>query len=59
MAVNVDEIVSNVTPEPETAGASSAGSAGAPEWHGAAETRQLMARIKVDQKRTAAEGFDD
>ena len=56
MSVNVGEIVSSVTPEPES---SSAGAGGEAEWQRAAQLRELHARIRRDLLRTAAEGFDD
>jgi hypothetical protein len=56
MPVNVDEIVSNVQPEPE---ASAAATPADPEWKRAAEMRQLMACIERDRRRNAADGFDD
>jgi hypothetical protein len=58
MAVNVDEIVSNVIPEPEEqSGASDAGSE--PGWKRAAQIRALHALNVCDRTRTSAEGFDD
>ncbi|HEX3722651.1 MAG TPA: hypothetical protein VHV31_07655 [Nitrolancea sp.] len=56
MPVNVDEIVSNVQPEPEPA---SGGAPTEPEWKQAAQTRRLVACIRRDAQRTAADGFDD
>ena len=58
MAVNVDEIVSSVIPEPEQpTGAAEAGHQ--PGWKTAAQIRALHASIACDRRRTAAEGFDD
>jgi hypothetical protein len=56
MPVNVDEIVSNVQPEPEPA---SGGASDEPEWKQAAQTSRLVACIRRDMQRTAADGFDD
>jgi len=56
MPVHVDEIVSNVFPEPE---ASAQPSADDPEWRRAAAMREMHARQVRDRWRTAAEGFDD
>ncbi len=57
MPVNVDEIVSNVQPEPEPLGGGGAPSD--PEWKQDAQTRRLVACIRRDMQRTAADGFDD
>lgn len=58
MSVNVDEIVSNVIPEPEEhSGNSSAGSE--PGWKKAAQIRAYHALNVWDRTRTSAEGFDD
>jgi hypothetical protein len=56
MPVNVNEIVSNVVPEPEPA---SPGSGGDADWRYAARIREMDARLCRDRWRTAAEGFDD
>jgi hypothetical protein len=56
MAVNVGEIVSNVTPEPEP---QMSGSSSDPDWKRAAQAREMYARLCRDRMRTAAEGFDD
>jgi hypothetical protein len=56
MAVNVDEIVSNVTPEPELP---ATGSSIEPDWRRLSHARELNARVRRDRLRTAAEGFDD
>jgi hypothetical protein len=58
MAVNVDEIVSSVIPEPEqSTGAAEVGHQ--PGWKTAAQMRALHASIACDQRRTVAERFDD
>lgn len=56
MPVNVDEIVSNVQPEPE---APSGSAPVEPEWKQAAQMRRLVACIRRDVQRTAADGYDD
>ncbi len=56
MPVNVDEIVSNVQPEPEPPSESASAE---PEWKQAAQTRRLLACIRRDVQRTAADGYDD
>jgi hypothetical protein len=55
MAVHVDEMVSEVTAESDSP-------AGAPEpaqWEEQAKARELMAQIRRDRWRTAAEAYDD
>jgi hypothetical protein len=56
MPVNVGEIVSNVTTEPEQEGEASGSKQ---EWQRAADVREMIARLHKDRLRTAAEGFDD
>lgn len=56
MAVNIGEILSTVTPEPES---EPTGPNAEPEWRLAAQARELHARLLRDRRRTAAEGFDD
>jgi hypothetical protein len=56
MAVNIGEILSTVTPEPEL---ETPGANAAPEWRMLAEARELHAKLLRDRMRTAAEGFDD
>jgi hypothetical protein len=56
MPVNVGEIVSTVTTEPEQASQSAEPQQ---DWQRAADTRSLIARLHKDRLRTAAEGFDD
>lgn len=57
MAINVDEIVSSVIPEPEQQ--SSGRGTGEPDWKRSAQMRALHALIFRDRMRTSAEGFDD
>lgn len=57
MPVNVDEIVSNIQPEPESDTA--AGAASEPEWRRASDLRSLLVCTRKDRHRTAADGFDD
>ncbi|HJQ69631.1 MAG TPA: hypothetical protein VKA70_11700 [Blastocatellia bacterium] len=56
MAVHVEEMVSDVTAEPEPR---SAGSGEAVSWEELAKARQLQASLARDRRRTAAEGYDD
>jgi hypothetical protein len=58
MAVNVDEIVSSVIPEPEEQGGSSEGGGGE-SWKKVAQFRAFHALNIWDRTRTSAEGFDD
>jgi hypothetical protein len=58
MAVNIDEVISTVTPEPEHP-AGQSGSVGQPPWKMLADARDLHAALVRDRWRTAAEGFDD
>jgi hypothetical protein len=58
MSVNVDEIVSNVIPEPEEQSSASSG-ASEPGWKKAAQIRAYHALNVWDCSRTSAEGFDD
>jgi hypothetical protein len=58
MTVNVDEIVSNVIPEPEEQSGGS-GAATEPGWKKAAQMRAYHALNVWDRIRTSAEGFDD
>ncbi len=55
MPVNIGEMVSSVTPEPED----SSGGGVEAEWQKLAGLRELYARMRRDLRRTAAEGFDD
>ena len=57
MAVNVDEIVSSVIPEPEEQGGSS--DAAGESWKKLAQLRASHAMNVWDRTRTSAEGFDD
>ncbi len=58
MAVNVDEIVSSVIPEPEEQGGGSEGG-GEESWKRVAQFRAFHALNVWDRTRTSAEGFDD
>jgi hypothetical protein len=57
MSVHVDQVTSEVIPEPEAA---TAGEAEAGSWTWADEDRfrALQRRTQVDRARTRAEGFD-
>jgi hypothetical protein len=57
MPVNVNEIVSNVVPEPESTDSQSGGPE--PDWKQAERTREMDTRLFRDRWRTAAEAFDD
>lgn len=56
MAVHVDEMVSEVTAEPEPRGGSSGEIV---EWKEIESVREAQARVACDRWRTAAEGYDD
>lgn len=57
MTVHIDELVSEVSVEPEApARAAPAASEG---WQGLAALRERVRRLEGDGWRTAAEGFDD
>jgi len=58
MSVNVDEIVSNIIPEPEEQSGASSGTS-EPGWKKAAQIRAYHALNVWDRTRTSAEGFDD
>jgi hypothetical protein len=58
MPVNVDNLTTEVVPEPEGPGSVPAGAARRP-WEEAEKMREALARVKRDRGRTAAEGFDD
>lgn len=57
MPILVDEILSEVTTEPEAAPSMAAGPA--PEWQELDRFRAAQARLRADRRRTAAEGYDD
>ena len=56
MGVNVGEMVSDVTVEPE---AQSAGSGETSDWKEIERFRETRARVARDRMRTAAEGYYD
>jgi hypothetical protein len=56
MAVNVGEMVSDVSVEPE---AQSAGPGETPDWKETERFRETRARAACDRMRTAAEGYND
>jgi len=57
MAVHVDEMVSEVTAEPGSAGG---GGASEPvKWEERARVHDAQAQMARDRWRTAAEGYDD
>jgi hypothetical protein len=56
MAVHVDEMVSEVTAEPDPA---EAGASHPANWEEKAATYEAIAQIARDRLRTAAEGYDD
>jgi hypothetical protein len=57
MTVHVDEMVTEVSVEPETAAGPAARAPS--DWQAAARIRERHARLEADAWRTAAEGFDD
>lgn len=57
MSVHVDRVLTEVMPEPEASGASSAAASPAP-WEEADRLRAALAALQVDRLRTRAEGFD-
>ncbi len=57
MAIQVDELVSDVSVEPDPAPGPTSGPA--PEWATLARAREQRRRLLEDALRTAAEGFDD
>jgi hypothetical protein len=57
MTVHVDELVSEVSVEPE--GQVPPAMAGTEEWQALARMREHRARIWREAWRTAAEGYDD
>ena len=56
MAVHINEIVSDVTAEPDQAGGIAGGTA---DWHEVERIRNAQAKLECDRKRTAAEGYND
>jgi hypothetical protein len=56
MTVHVDEMVSEVTAEPD---APAGGAAEATPWEERAKVRELQAQIARDRWRTAADAYDD
>jgi len=58
MPVHIDQLNTEVIPEPE-AGAPSAGSATTEPWAEEERMREVLWRVSRDHARTRAEGFDD
>ena len=56
MAVHVDSLISEVIPEPEPP---AEGNVESTKWEELDQLRGTYARITRDQRRTAAEGFND
>ncbi len=56
MTVHVDSITSEVIPEPEP---SAEGDVESTKWEELERLRGTYSRMARDQRRTAAEGFDD
>ena len=56
MPVQIDEVVSEVTTEPEVPAAAPAQ---VPEWREMERVRGAGAHLRCDRFRTAAEGYDD
>jgi len=59
MPVNVGEVVSTVTPEPEQSGSATGSAESGQEWQRSAAMRDMLAQIHRDRRRTTAEHFDD
>ena len=59
MPVNVDNLTTEVIPEPEGPGSERMAKAASRSWEEAEKLRGALARIKYDRSRTAAENFDD
>jgi len=59
MAVHIDQVISEVVPEPEIAGSSSAGEGSTEWWDDVDHIRGSASRLTRDRLRTRAEGFDD
>lgn len=57
MATHVDELVSDISVEPEPDTAAPAGPPA--DWESLARLREQRIRLMEDRWRTAAEGFDD
>jgi hypothetical protein len=57
MPINVENLSTEVIPEPEEA--AGAGPTSASHWEETEKLRQSLARWRRDRSRTAAEGFDD
>lgn len=56
MAIHVDEMVSDVTAEPEPQAVATGESA---EWRELEKLRAAQSQLKRDRRRTEAEGYDD
>jgi hypothetical protein len=56
MPVNVNEIESDVIPEPEPP---ASGGGHEPDWKTVSKMREMYGRLRRDMWRTTAEGFDD
>lgn len=57
MAVNIDQLTTEVTPEAEASAAG--GVSELNRWEVDEQARETDARVRRDRCRTAAEGFDD
>ena len=57
MTIHIDQLTSDVTPEPEPS-APAAGTSGDP-WDELDRARQSHSRLIRDMRRTSSEGFDD
>lgn len=56
MAVHINEMVSDISAEPDS---QNSGSGLTTNWSELEQAREAVARLACDRRRTAAEGYDD
>jgi hypothetical protein len=59
MAVHVGELTSEVVPAPEAGDMAPAQGSGAGSWEELERVEELVSRLRSEEARTRAEGFDD